>query len=264
MTAFTGSHTGATKIVAAGCADTPIVPSTASEWNCPHDNQIMWRDLASPEVLNPGDSKSFLVRVQPTSLPTGEEEPGATVTATVYTDIGVFTNTGYTVGMTEKSQPLGNVYLTDTIDNSAATGILNNAHMLGHRNNIPPGSNQTFYVAMADLDTNATSYINTGARLIINVPPGFANVTVSYSANFNTPTVTTRADGITQIIASRTGNTGDDAAGEGYVIRFWAITPSPTIDTTYLMFAFVDGTTNSNPQFSAGAIAEMALQVNVP
>jgi hypothetical protein len=264
MTAFTGSHTGATKLVASGCANTAIVPSTGSEWNCPHDNQIMWRDLSTPETLNPGETKSFLVRVQPFSLPTGEEEPGATVAATVYTDIGVFTNTGYTVGMTELSQPLGNVYLTDTIDNTVANGILNNAHMLGHRNNIPPGSNQTFYVAMADLDTSASTYTNTGARLIINVPPGFGNVTVTYSANFNTPTVTTRADGITQIIASRTGNTGDDANGEGYVIRFWAITPSPTVDTTYLMFAFIDGVTNSNPQFSAGAIAEMALQVNVP
>jgi hypothetical protein len=265
MTAFTGSHTGATKVVQVGCTNTALVPSTASEWSCPHDNQIMWRDLSTPETLQPGETKTFLVRVQPTSLPPGEEEPGATVAATVYTDIGVFTNTGYTVGMTEISQPLGNVYLTNTIDTGTGpTGALNNANMLGHLNNIPPGVTQTFHVAIADLDTSSTTHINTGHRLIINVPPGFGNVTVTYSANFNTPTVTTRADGITQIIGVRSGNTGDAAAGEVHIIRFTAVTPSPAVDTTYLMFAFVDGVTNSSPAFSAGALAEIALQVNVP
>ncbi len=262
ITAFTGSHTGATKIVQSGCATTAIVPPTATEWSCPHDNQIMWRDLSAPEVLNPGQTKTFLVRAQPTSLPPGEEEPGATIAATVYTDTGVFTKTGYTVGMTEISQPLGNVYLTDTIDNSnSPTGALDNAHMLGHLNGLSPGTNTTFHVAIADLDTNSATQINSGARLIINVPPGFANVTVTYSNGFSGYTVTQRADGITQIIGTRSGNTGDDANGEAYIIRFWAITPSPADNTVYLMFAFMDGVTNSSPQFSAGALAEIALEV---
>jgi hypothetical protein len=263
MTAFTGSHTGATRLLAAGCAETPIVPNVGSEWSCPHDNQIMWRDLSNPETLQPGETKTFLVRVAPTSLPTGEEEPGATVAATVYTDTGVFTNTGYTVGMTQISQPLGNVYLTTTTDTSTS-GALSNSNMLGHRNNIQPGSNQTFFVAMADLDTSASTHINAGARLIINVPPGFGNVTVASHANFNNfPTITTRADGITQIIAVRSGNTGDCSnCSEAAVISFTAITPSPTTDTTYLMFAFIDGVTNSSPAFSAGALAEIALQVD--
>jgi hypothetical protein len=262
ITMFTGSHTGATKIVAAGCADTPIVPSTASEWTCPHDNQIMWRDLSTPETLQPGQTKTFLVRVQPTSLPAGEEEPGATVAATVYTDVGIFTKTGYTVGMTDIAQPLGNVYLTNTVDTSSS-GALNNNNMLGHINNISPSTNTTFYVAMADLDTNSTSVITAGAKLIINVPPGFGNVTVISQSGFvSNATVTVRADGITQIVGTTNEDIGNSAAGEAKVIAFWAITPSPPTDTTYLMFTYVNGITNNNPPFSAGAIAETALQVN--
>jgi hypothetical protein len=221
----------------------------------------MWRDLTTPETLSPGDTKTFLVRVQPKGLPVGEEEPGATVAATVYTDIGVFTKTGYTVGMTAKNQPLGNVYLTNTTDTSVGTGALNNARMLGHLNGLIPNTNRTFHIAIADLDTNATTQINSGARLIINVPPGFANVTVTSSNGFSSYTITQRADGITQIIGIRSGNTGDDANGEAYVIRFWAITPAPADTTVYIMFAFIDGLTNSSPQFSAGAIAEIALEV---
>jgi len=155
------------------------------------------------------------------------------------------------------------VYLTNTIDTGTGSGgALNNVNMLGHLNGLSPGTNTTFHVAMADLDLNGATQINSGARLIINVPPGFANVTVTYSNGFSGYTVTQRADGITQIIGTRSGNTGDNGSNpEGYVIRFWAMTPSPADNTVYLMFAFIDGVTNSSPQFSAGALAEIALEV---
>jgi hypothetical protein len=263
MTAFTGSHTGTTQVVQSGCATTAISPSTASEWSCPHDNQIQWKRLGTPLTLNPGDIYTFLVRAEPKGLPANEEEPGATITSTVYTDIGVFTKTGYTVGMHSLSEPLGNVYMTDSTD-QGTSGALNNAKMFGHRSNIAPATNTTFYVTMADLDTDVNTYINAGGRLIINVPPGFSNVTITFPSVFTPITKTVRADGITQIIGVTTGNTGDSASGEAKTIAFAAVTPSPATDTTYLMFAFIDGVTNSNPQFSAGAIAEMAIEIDVP
>jgi hypothetical protein len=101
--------------------------------------------------------------------------------------------------------------------------------------------------------------------LIINVPPGFSNVAVTSDTGFNNnPAVTIRADGITQIIAVLNGDLGNDAAGEVEVIRFTATTPSPTVDTTYIMFAFADGLTNGSPQVSVGALAQIALEVDVP
>jgi hypothetical protein len=263
ITAFTAAHTGDVMMVT-NCNRVAIFPTTLSEWTCPHNNMIQWKDLSNPENLAPGETKSFLVRVRPDNLNIAEE-PGATVSATVYTDIGIFTKTGFTTSMGDASNPLGNVYLTDTTNaGTGSGGALNNVNMFGHLSNIPPGSTQTFHVAMADLDTNDNTRINSGARLIINVPPGFANVQVTSSVNFNTPTVTLRADGITQIIGVRSGHTGDADDGEAAIIRFTAITPSPTTDTTYIMFAFIDGLTNASPQISAGALAQIALEIDVP
>jgi hypothetical protein len=223
----------------------------------------MWADLVQPQTLAANETRTFLVKVKPTSI-SGIEEPGVTVTATVYTDVGVFTRTGYTVGLTQVNQPLGNVYLTTT-DDTSATGALADANIRGHLNNLAPNTNTTFYVAMADFDANAATYIDQGARLIINVPPGFGNVTIGSDNKFTTTSITVRADGITQIIGTTDQNIGDSASGEAAVISFYAVTPSPALSTTYLMFAFIDGETTGaqlGSDFSAGALAETALQVN--
>jgi hypothetical protein len=264
MTAFTASHTGDTVMIT-GCAKTAIYPTTSSEWTCPHNNQIQWKDLAAPEVLAPGQSVTFLVRVAPADLSISEE-PGATVTATVYTDIGIFTKAGYTTSMRNSVAPLGAVYLTDTTNTGTGSGgALNNINMFGHQNNIPPGVTRTFYVAIADLDADSGTEILDNSRLIINVPPGFSNVAVTSDTGFNNnPSVTLRADGITQIIGILNGDLGNSSSGEVEVIRFTATTPSPTVDTTYIMFAFADGLTNGSPQVSVGALAQIALEVDVP
>jgi hypothetical protein len=259
MTAYTAQHSGDTEMVSYLCSTTAIYPTTASEWGCPHDNQIQWKDLSTPESLLPGDSKSFLVRVQPTDISENLEEAAAAVIATVYTDFGVFMKSGYSAAMTENSNSLGNVYLSDTNDASLALG---NTHIFAHRNNIAPGSNQTFDIVLADLDSDVNTYINAGGKLIINVPEQFQNVTILSHTGFSTPSIQTRADGFTQIIGTTTGNTGDSASGEAKIIRFRAAAPSPVGNTTYLMYVSNHGTSNSSPASSAGAIAEMAIQVN--
>jgi hypothetical protein len=265
ITEYTAQHTSATQMMVRNCANTPVSPTTASEWSCPHDNQVQWKDLVSPEVIQPNEVKSFLIRVQPGGLFTGQEEPAAAVVATVYTDIGVFAKAGYTAGMTYDGQPLGNVYLTDTTNANLA---LQEAHMFGHVNSVSPGTNATFSVAFADLDTDNETYIKSGSRLIINVPPDFKNVTIVSSSSFNQPVMQQRADGYTQIIASTSGDTGDSNTGEAKIISFTALAPSPTKDTIYIMTILNEGLTECNPvavtcpSFSAGALAEVAIQVN--
>jgi hypothetical protein len=158
--------------------------------------------------------------------------------------------------------------LTDTTNTgTSSSGALNNVNMFGHQNNIPPGTTRTFYVAVADLDTSSSTEILDNSRLIINVPPGFSSVTVTSDTGFdNNPSVTVRADGITQIIGVLNGDLGNSDSGEVEVIRFTAVTPSPSIDTTYIMFAFLDGltSTNGSVQISAGALAQIALEIDVP
>lgn len=276
ITAYTAEHSSSTDIIvssaAGGCNPDPIYPSTG--WSCPHDNAVEWKNLNSPVLLRPGDVTSFRALIRPGGLG-GGEEPASAVAATIYTDIGRFSKSGYTTGMTVAYSPLGNVYLTNTIDTgSGSTGALNKNNMLGNKTNIAPGSNQTFYVAVADLDTRTSTFINAGHKFIIDVPADFKNVTVTSAPNFNTPVIKTRiADGVTQIVATTTGNTGDAAAGEVKIIRFWAIAPSPDHDTTYIMTLFTEGKTSGcaagatcpSPtpyyEFSSGALAEIGLQV---
>ena len=116
---------------------------------------------------------------------------------------------------------------------------------------------------MADLDSDTDTYIAQDARLIINIPSGFGNVTVTSWNKFVTePTITLRADGITQIIGQTNeaiGNSGQEAA----VIAFAAITPSPSEDSIYIMNTFIDGVTDGTTTIMpVGALAEIALQVN--
>jgi hypothetical protein len=74
--------------------------------------------------------------------------------------------------------------------------------------------------------------------------------------------VTLRADGITQIVGATTQDLGGINAAEAFVIRFTAVTPSPTVDTTYIMFAFMEGL--AEDEISAGALAQIALEIDVP
>ena len=102
------------------CSDgiTPIYPSTASEWKCPHENMVEWKDVTTPETIKEYEAKSFLFRLDPGDI--GDQEPAFTVTATVFTDFGQFTKAGYAVGMDNGAHPLINVYMTDT-DNASPT-----------------------------------------------------------------------------------------------------------------------------------------------
>ena len=269
ITAYTAQHSGNTEIMRAGCPYTEVTPNDDDEWNCPHDNQIQWKDLITPEAIQPGDSRSFLVRIQPENIDTDQEEPAAAVIATVYTDFGVFMKSGYSVGMTENDNALGNVYLSNTNNTSQVTS---NDRMFTHRNNIAPNSTEIFDIVLVDLDADTScgsgdtcsidTYILAGSKLIINVPEQFQNVTILSHTGFNTPMVQKRADGFTQIIGTTTGNTGDSTTAEAKVIRFKAIAPMPASDTTYLMYVFNHGITNSSPSASSGALAEIPLQVN--
>jgi hypothetical protein len=223
--------------------------------------------------IQPGKIASFLVKVTPGTV-SGDnaEEPAAATTGTVFTDLGRFTKAGYTVGMTgdddagDGYSPSGAVYMTNT-DNTATA--LNNANMFGHNMTMAPGYNHTFRAVVADLDTNVDTYVLAGSKFIVNVPGDFKNVTAQTGGSWSSVVIQKRADGITQIIATPSGNTGDTSGtGEAKILKFWAVSPSPPTDTTYIMELFHHGTSRFTdpdspdpPDTSAGALAEIALQI---
>ncbi|MGH9992052.1 MAG: hypothetical protein ACREBU_08605, partial [Nitrososphaera sp.] len=232
---------------------TPIYPSTNSEWTRPHENMVEWKDVTNPEVIKDYEAKSFLFRVKPGAVTS--PEAAFTVTASVFTDFGQFTKTGYAVGMDKDDQPLVNVYMTNTTNASQA---INNDRMLGHMINITSGSYVKFNVTIADLDSTGTTYIKSGSNLTINIPQGFSKVNVTSNTGFSAPVIRQFYDGSTQITAALNEHVGNIPT-EAKIIEFEAFAPSVTSKKIYIMYLLGDGETQNN--FSIGPTGEIVLQV---
>jgi hypothetical protein len=240
------------------CNKNGISPTSTSEWSCPHDNMIEWKNVGSPQQIKPFDAKSFMVKIEPGSLGGGSVEPAFMISTAVFTNMGQFTKTGFSSGMTDAALSLGSVYLTDT--NNAATAVTD-THIFGNISGIASGEIISLNVTVADLDTEDLTEIKAGADLIINVPRGFTEVTPISNAAFSSITKRAFSDGSTQIIATLAGDLGDasDTVAEGQVLSFTALAPITNSTRVYIMHTLLDGETSNN--FSVGAIAELALQV---
>jgi hypothetical protein len=151
------------------CLQDDILPNLGPQpfgfWDCPRDNIVMWQNFANPLLLKANSTESFLVRLEPSGIKPGGEPANLDaliVQANVYSTFGSFGKAGYQSSMYIEKSPIVNVYLTDTIDSRTS--------FIGNINDIPENSIQTFKVVLADLDNEGTTFINIGAKLIINVP----------------------------------------------------------------------------------------------
>ncbi|MGI0020042.1 MAG: hypothetical protein ACREAY_06200 [Nitrososphaera sp.] len=257
ISAFSPKVTSGHRIFASPCPVSAIYPSTSSEWKCDAANQLEWKDVATPEVVDALSSKSFLARMEPGDLVSNDDEPAFMVSATVFTSLGQFASTGYSSSMQDGDGPVANIYLTDTTDPPTA---LQNGHMFAHKNNIADGIPVTIYVSLADLDTVSSNYIKSGGKLVINVPKGFTGVALGSFAGFSaTPAITPYPDGSTQIVATLAEHLGDTSVAEAKILSFTATAPVVPDKRIFIMHALLDGETNTN--FSAGAFSQIALQV---
>jgi hypothetical protein len=246
-------------LVASGCATTSVYP-TAAEWSCPTIGSLMWRDSGTAEpLLDPYSARAFMVRVPPGGNPVDEQ--AFIVSITVFTSFGEFAKAGYSGSMRDGGASLGNVYLTTTTNEANAVLTTN---MKGNLSGLQSGVPKLIYVALADLDTSATTAIAAGATLNINVPKYFTDVSLnSYSGFNNPPTVIEGSDGTTRIVATLSANLGATASAQARVLSFYATPPAVTQDTVFVMHTFVDGqTTHSPTSFPAFPIGGFALQVD--
>lgn len=254
---FTPSLDSNQKIFAKTCDFTAIYPSISSEWSCIADNQLEWKDVSNPEVINSLSARSFLVKVKPGSLGTTIDEPAFTISVTVFTSMGQFAKTGYSGAMSNTNAPVTNVYLTDTTDPATA---LQNSRMLGYKSGIPGSSSVTLNIAVADLDTSNLKFVKSGTKLVINVPKGFTDVAITSFDGFVDPvSVTPYSDGSTQIVATLAEDLGDTSAQEAKVLSFTATAPVVPDERIFIMHCLLNGETDSN--FSVGGFAQVALQI---
>ena len=254
ITAFAPGANNNDKIFAASCVADNIFPTGVNHWSCPSENVVMWQDFANPIIIAPNSTQPFLVKILPGTIAGQNILETVVVQASVFTTVGSFGKSGYQTTMWDGTEVIGNVYLSNVVDSR------NNNDMQSVRTDVIPGSTQTFNVVFADLDTVNTTWIKSGAQLIINVPKGWTNVQIVNNYGFvNSPTVTTFGDGSTQIIGTTSSNLGD-ALNQADTIQFSAKAPNVTNDQMYVMYVLAQGQSTNN--VAIGPLAEIVLQVN--
>lgn len=238
------------------CNFGPISPILGPDanWSCPSENSLMWQDTANPIVIPGNSSRAFLAKVEP-GKPSGNVGlESILVQGSVFTTLGSFGKAGYQSTMSETATSIANVFLTDS------TGSRLSADISSLETGIPPNDVRTFSVALADMDLSDSTTINSGAKLIINVPKGWTDVTlVSHPGFVGTPSVTTFGDSSTQIVGITSTALGT-AINPSDVITFTARSPSISDDRLYVMYVLGQGVTSNG--FSIGPLAEVILQVD--
>ena len=92
--------------------------------------------------------------------------------------------------MYDGSEVIGNVYLSSVVDSRSNTDIQST------RVGIVPGNVETFNMVFADMDTDDNTFVQSGAKFVINVPKEWTDVTILNNYGFlSSPTVTVFGDG---------------------------------------------------------------------
>ncbi len=238
------------------CNFNPISPTLGPDtsWSCPSENSLMWQNTANPMIIPANSTSSFLTKVEPgkPSGSTGLES--ILVQGSVFTTLGSFGKAGYQSTMSETTTSITNVFLSNAAGSRLSSDIKSTE--IG----IPPNDVRTFNVVLADMDLSDTTTINSGAKLIINVPKGWTEVTVTAHPGFvSSPTVTTFGDTSTQIVGI-TSNPLGSSTNPSDVITFTARSPNIADDRLYIMYVLAQGVTSNG--FSIGPLAEIVLQVD--
>ncbi|MHA7647123.1 COG1361 family protein [Nitrosopumilus sp. S4] len=238
------------------CTFNPVSPITGpdSDWSCPSENALMWQDNSNPIIIPANSSRSFLTKVEP-GKPTGNTGlESILVQGSVFTTLGSFGKSGYQSTMSSDPTSIVNVYLSDVVDSRASTNIQS------VRTGIIPDSVQSFNVVFSDMDLVASTTISAGAKLIINVPKGWTEVSVTGDTGFvGIPAVTQFGDNSHQIVGITSAALGDGVT-DSNTITFTARAPNITSDRLYVMYVLAQGTTSNG--FSIGPLAEVVLQVD--
>ncbi len=235
-----------------GCSPTTIAP-TPSSWSCPATNQLMWKNTATPQLVQPKSVFPFLVKVTPGTLGGSQIDLETVLIQTnVFTTLGQFGKAGYGSSFRNGGSSIPNVYLS-TIPES-----VNDSNIRSNMTGIKAGTPITLNATIADFDTGLTNVISSGSRLIVNIPKSWTNVNVLSSNGFSAPTYQTFPDGSSQLVGVLNGDlTG--AGGIARTIKFTATAPTVSDTQMYVMYVLAEGDVSG--AFQVGPLAEIVLQV---
>ena len=233
------------------CNPVTVAP-TPSSWSCPAQNQLMWKDIDNPLKIPPYSVFPFLAKTNPGYL-AGMQDNLETVLiqADVFTTLGEFGKTGYGSSMDNKGSALVNVFLSTVPDSTLVTDIYS------YKTGILASTPQTFHATLADFDSDPSYKIAAGAKLIINVPKDWTNVSFTPDADFDITMQTVLTQ--TQIV----GETTSQIQSGGKSITFTATPPCVENTQMFVMYILAYGRVihSSENDFSLGPLAEIILQV---
>jgi hypothetical protein len=229
------------------------IPPTPNVWSCPQNNELVWKNIATPVKIPPFSAAPFLARVHADRLSGSTDTLEAIiVTSAVYTTVGEFTKAGYITTMDNGGNSYVNVYLSDVPHSTNDVDIKTNQ-------TVTSGAIQEFNVVLADFEIGGTQ-ISSGSRLIINIPKGWT-VDQGSIEDFDDFTWNYQSfpDTSSQIVATLLNPMSDG----GKTIQFDATAPTVTNEQMYVMYILADGTT-SDQNFSLGPLSEVILKVRPP
>jgi len=234
------------------------LPTLDSEWSCPANNQLMWKNTVNPETINAFSMSPFMTEIEPGELAGSSIDlETVIVQADVTTTLGQFGKAGYSTSMDNVASSIPNVFLTT--DPSNPITPMSNVYI--NKTGMIAGQTETLHAVLADFETSSPSdsfQIWSDAKLIINVPK---NWVVSNPSSSDFTIITRTINTQTQII----GELNSPILNGGKVLSF-DITP-PCVPNTqmFIMYVLADGSIDAIPpssyDFSLGPLAEIILQV---
>jgi hypothetical protein len=243
----------------AGCtgssAPTAIQPaSSAGTWSCPAINTLVWKPASTPLSIPAHSAQEFLVAVHEGSTSNGAGDiQSYLVNLNVFTDYGQFAKAGYDGAMRESSGPIASVYVSDT------TGSITTSHMKAYLS-VQQGATIKVNATIADLDSSASTQIDSGTKLVIDVPKDFSNVDVTSSTGFGSCDPQLFTDGSWQISCALTSALTGAAGSAAKTIQFTMDAPTVDQSKLYVLYILADGTADSGA-FTVGPVAETVIQV---
>jgi hypothetical protein len=235
------------------CNPQTVSPTGTNYWTCPGVNMIQWRKT-SGYIINGPSAMAFLSSVAPGSLAAAGDLPAFNIDVTVFTNMGQFGKSGYASSI-QNTGSMPNVYLSSAV-NSTVT-----SNMVGNYTGLKSGTTKTFNATIANLDTSGSYKINSGSRLVIDIPKCFSNVQVLHSNDFILSGPTQYSDGSWQIIGTLKHDLTGVSPNAARTIQFSATIQAQPQSMVYIMYVLGDGDSEGGTAFPIGPLSEVPMQV---
>jgi len=233
------------------------VSPTTAKWFCPGGNQLVWQDIATPQLIEPRSVFSFKVKIGG-DVVSGQagDVVNVIVQPIIFSTLGQFGKAGYGTSMSNGYTAIPNVYL------SVNEGSTSGADILTFIDQIDPGELVTFKTVIADMTPFNTYQINDDTKLIINIPRDWTFGSIVSSNGFDTPVYQVFPDGSSQITGELSSGNPITGNNDAETIVFTAIAPTDLNTKLYVMHILAAGTaTGDGGTHAVGPIAETVLQV---